>query len=304
MNNKKDLLGGVIIITLLLLVLVTYIGFYNYNEDEETNKSELIMVDNSLAMINIFEDYTTLKVLEKSEFDNSKTIIGTYNCKNDDCEIYSNGVVESIYDDKYVFVKDNKKVIIYDFSSNKIVSNYYDEFVSKIGDYYIVKDNNKYGIVNKNGFEIVFPNYDFIFDNSIYDSYIKVSNNDKYGVIDLDNGNVVFDTVYKDINVTDSKYYSIFKDELWYVIDLDGNVITKGYEYVFAFNKGFIAYIDDSLYILKYNNENDEKLNNNVISVGDINNFVIERNGSIITIKVGNADTFQYNISRNNFVKK
>ena len=37
MKDKKDLLGGVIIVSLLLLVLVTYMTFYNYNKQEEKN---------------------------------------------------------------------------------------------------------------------------------------------------------------------------------------------------------------------------------------------------------------------------
>ena len=42
MKNKKDLLGGVIVIVLLLVVLVTYMSFYNLKNLERIKISKNI----------------------------------------------------------------------------------------------------------------------------------------------------------------------------------------------------------------------------------------------------------------------
>jgi len=309
MKNKKDLLGGLIIVVLLLLVLVTYMSFYNYrNKEENTIKDiENKIEDNSLTMINIYEDYTTFKVEDRASIDNSKVIIGSYNCKDDDCSVYASNLFDSLYDDRFVVLKENKKVFVYDFTLNKVVSNLYDDIIYKFNDYFIVKDNNKSGIISKSGVELVSTSYDEILYNNIYDSYIKVKNNNLYGILDLDNGNVIIDTKYEDINVSDSKYYSVLKDGLWYVIDNQENIITNGYGYTFAFNKGFIALIDNSLQILKYNKETNEQLNANIMPISKEDGYKISRNGSTITIEMDNEDNivkYEYNINRNNLISK
>ena len=53
MKNKKEALGGVIIIVLLILVLVTYLTFYNYRKE---NKKEIPLDDNSKAINITCED--------------------------------------------------------------------------------------------------------------------------------------------------------------------------------------------------------------------------------------------------------
>jgi len=308
MKNKKDLLGGVIVIVLLLVVLVTYMSFYNYNRKQEKLEEENKLKDNSLMMINIYEDYTTLKIENKDSIDNTKTTVGSYNCKSDDCEVYNNTSISNLYEDKYIILKENEKVFIYDFTLNKVVSNLYDEISYELnGIYYIVKDNDKYGIISKSGIEIVTPTYDEILSDNMYDSYIKIGNNKLYGVLDIDNGNVIIDTKYEDILLTDTKYFSILKDNLWYVIDNNENIVTNGYSYTFAFNKGFIALIDNNLQILKYNKEESVQLNSKVIPIYNKNDYKITRNASVINIEVNNENTlikYQYNINRNNLTNK
>lgn len=307
MKNKKDLLGGVIIIVLLLLVLVTYMSFYNYNKQQEKIEEENKLKDNSLMMIYIYDDYTVSKVENKDNIDSTKTILGSYNCKSNDCDILNSNEYQNPYDNKYVILKENEELFIYDFTLNKIVSNKYDDIIYKLNDYYIVKDNNKYGIISKSGVELVVTSYDEILYNDIYDSYIKVKNNNLYGVIDLDNGNTIIDTKYNDIKINDSKYYSILKDNLWYVIDKEENVITNGYKDIFAFNKGFIALIDNNLQILKYNKDVNEPLNENIITIYKEDGYKISRNGSTISIEINNEDSvvkYEYNINRNNLISK
>lgn len=308
MKNEKDLLGGVIIIVLLLLVLVTYMSFYNLKKDEKKILNIEDIEDNSLSFINIYDDYSALKVENKDSMgSNDKTIINSYNCKSDDCMVYTSDLFEGVYDNKFILLKEKDKLFIYDFELGKVVSNLYDEITDVFSDYYIVKNNYKYGIISKSGIEIVSLNYDEIDVSSIYESYIKVKNNSLYGVIDLDNGNTVINTSYKDLKINDSKYFSILKEGLWYVIDSKEKILTSGYEYVFGFNKGFIALIDNSLQILKYNKENNEKLNDTVITIYEKNGFDIKRNSSYISIEVSNGNdkiNYQYNIGRNDLRNK
>ena len=309
MKNEKDLLGGIIIIALLLLVLVTYMSFYNLKKDEEKILNIEDIEDNSLSFINIYDDYSTLKVEDKDSMEDveGKDVIRTYNCKSDDCMVYTSDLFDNVYDDKFMVLKEKNGIFIYDFVLDKVVSNLYDEIADVLEDYYIVKTNFKYGIISKSGVEVVNVNYDEVNILERYNSFIKVKNNGLYGVVDLDNGNVVIDTKYKDIKINDSKYFSILKDGLWYVMDNEENILTNGYEYVFGFNKGFIALIDNSLQILKYNKDIDEKLNDNVINIYEKDGFEIKRNSSYISIDVNNGNekiNYQYNISRNDLKSK
>ena len=294
MKNKKDLLGGVIIIVMLILVLVTYLSFYNYEKD---NKEEEIMTDTSLKAISIYDDYRALKIEDNTLID--KVVISSYDCKKDDCEVYSNSSFESIYDEKFILIKENNKVFVYDFIANEVISDDYDDIINVFNDYFIVKNNNKLGLISKSGISIIKPVYDKLELDSIYDSYLKVKNNNLYGVVDLDNGELLIDTKYKDINITDAKYYSVLKDKLWYVIDKEDNILTKGYEYVYPFSKGYIAKIDNNLQCLKYNNE---ELNSTIIPVDG--EFNIVKNNNIINIEVNNELKYEYNISRNSLINK
>lgn len=311
MKNKKDLLGGVIIIVLLLLVLVTYMSFYNFKKNEDNILNINDIEDNSLMFINIYEDYSTLKIENKESMngiDDEKNIVRSYNCKSDDCVVYNSNIFDNIYDDKFIILKEKNKIFIYDFVLDKVVSNLYDEFIGVIdNDYFLVRTNYKSGIISKAGIEVVSTIYDKIDINDKFDSYIKVLNKSLYGILDLDNGNVIVDTKYEDIKVNDSKYFSILKNGLWYVIDKEENIITDGYEYVFGFNKGFIALKDNTLMILKYNVDSDVKLNDSVINLSENDIYNIKRNGSYIDIEINNGVNlvkYQYNISRNNLIVK
>jgi len=304
LKDKKDLLGGLIIIVLLLLVLVTYIICYQY---KKKNKDEIEIKDNSLSIINIYDDYTTSKDNEEN-IDNTKKIISKYNCKYDDCDIYLNNTYDSVYEEKYIILFENNKVFIYDFIDNKIVSELYDNIITKLENSFIVKNDNKYGIMNNEGIELTEVIYDEIdFDNIYYDK-VKIKNNDLYGIFDIKNNNVIIEPKYENINIDSDNNYSILKDNLWYVIDNNENILTNGYNYTFGFNKGFIALIDNNLQILNYNKEENSLLNETSIPVYDIEKgYKIERKSSVINIEIINNEEiikYEYNINRNNLKNK
>lgn len=301
LNDRKNLLGGLIIIVLLLLVLVTYIICYDYKKSKNYNEKTEIK-DNSLSIINIYDDYTVSKVFEKEDVDNTKKLLSTYNCKYDDCD---KDVNSDIYDEKYLIIKENNKVFIYDFINKKVVSNLYDEFIIKlVNNNFIVKNNNKYGMITKEGNELVAPVYDEIEFNNIYDDKVKLEKDNKYGMLNIENGTILIEPHYENINIDSTYNYSILEDDLWYVIDSNENILTNGYGYTYAFNKGFIALIDNNLQILNYNKEGNYLLNETLIPIYNIENgFKIERKSSIIYIEVYNNDEiikYEYNINRNN----
>lgn len=297
---KKEFIGGVIVVVLLILVLVTYVMCYDY---KRSNGDNLYIIDRSLSYINIYDDYSTDKVTEKDSVVGDKNILGSYNCKNDDCVIYSGRLFDSIFNDKYVFIKENKKVFIYDFLTKKIVSKLYDDVFAKLGNgNYIVKNNGKFGVVNDNGLEITKPIYDeILYDSSSLDK-VKILKDNLYGILDVSNGLVIIEPNYSNVNMDSTSHYSVLINDLWYVIDSENNILTEGYVYTFAFNKGFIGLKDNNLHIFNYNEVDNGLLNEALISIGlnGIENFYIERDNNMIYINENNSgDKYEYDIKRN-----
>lgn len=296
MKNKKEALGGLIIIVLLILVLVTYLTFYNYRKE---NKKEIPLNDNSTATIYIYNDNSILKVEDLSKVTDTKNVVGEYNCKYDDCDILETNLINPIYDNKYIILKENSEVFIYNFTTEKIVSDKYSNLINRKNNHLLVEKNNKYGLIDIEGEKLIDTIYDEI-DLDMYNNITKVKLNNLYGVYDVKEMKEIIKPKYENINISDSKYYSVKKDDGWYVIDNNDTLITNGYTYTFAFNKGFIAQIENNLHILKYTNE-EELLYEEVIPIED--NFEVSRNSSIITINI-NEKKYEYDINRNSLINK
>ena len=302
MRNKKDLLGGLIIGVLLLLILITYASFYNYKykDNKEVNKEE---EKTSKYVLNIIKEEDSYRVNKTDLTDtlNKDKIVGTYNCKYDDCNYYDNTIFNYISLDKYLVIKENNKIFLYDFISKKIVSDMYDNFVYKLeNDNYIILNNGKYGLIDKDGVLISKTLYDDIDYLNVIDSDGKVSINDKYGIINVDNGKEIIKTEYNDIKIDMDNHYSILKDNLWYVIDEEENILTTGYEYTFGFNKGYVSVKDNVISILAYDNT---LLVNDTINIIDNSVYQITSNGTNINILV-NGINYQYNTRRNYLKRK
>lgn len=291
---KKETIGGIIIISLLLLVLITYMMFYMNNKNKhKTNTDKFI--DKSSNLIYVMNDNSFIKVDKTNNEIDTKKVIGKYNCKLDDCDIYENTIFNPIYDNKFIVLKENNKVFIYDYRLNIITSEYYDEIIDKKDNYFIVKSNNHTCLIDIEGNNLIPCDYDEIIINSKYNNLVKVKLNDKYGIYDIKNNLLLIDTIYEELDITDINYYKVYKDNLWYVIDKNNNIITNGYSYIYPFNKGFIALIDNKLEILKYS-LNEELLNDAIIEVQD-NNYKISLNNSILTIETDKV--YEYEVNRN-----
>lgn len=296
---KKETIGGIIIISLLLLVLITYMMFYMNNKNKhKTNTDKFI--DKSSNLIYVMDDNTFIKVDKTNSEIDTKNAIGKYNCKLDDCNIYENTIFNPIYDNKFIVLKESNKVFIYDYRLNIITSEYYDEIIDKKDNYFIVKSNGHTCLIDIEGNNLIPCNYDEVVINNKYNNLVKVKLNDKYGIYDIKNNLLLIDTLYEDLDITDINYYKVYKDNLWYVIDKNNNIITNGYSYIYPFNKGFIALIDNKLKILKYS-LNEELLNDTIIEVQD-NNYKISLNNSILTIETDKV--YEYEVNRNILIVK
>lgn len=295
MENKKEVLGGLIIIVLLILVLVTYLAFYNYRKE---NKKDISLKDSSTATIYIYKDNSILKVDHYDKSINNDEVVGKYDCKNNDCDIYENKLINPIYDSKYIIIKENNEIFIYNYIEKTKVSNNYSNIINRKDNYLLVEKNNKYGLIDIEGDQYIDTIYDEI-DVEVYNNLTKVKLDNLYGIYNIKENKEVITTKYEKINITDNKYYSVYMNNLWYVIDSNNNLVTNGYTYTFAFNKGYIAKIDNELHILKYNTN--EKLSEETISVNE--KFNITRNNGIIIINTDNQ-TFEYDINRNNLTLK
>lgn len=288
MKNKKDLLGGLIIIVLLLLVLITYLAFYNYkklNNTKSTYNINIIKKDNTLSY-----NKTDLK-----DTLNKDNIIATYNCKYDDCDIYTNEIYDSL-NDEYLIIKENNKVFIYNYKT-KTSSKMYDDIIYKLKDFYIVLSNKKYGLTDQQGniiLDTIYTDIDYL---NIENNQIKITKNNLKGLFNLTNKKLL-KTDYSNIKLDYNNYYSALKDDLWYVIN-DNKEITKGYSYTFAFDKGFIAKVENNLIFLNYN---EELLNETTISLKDDDNYNIYTNNNIIYITINNTIKYKYLIEENKFI--
>lgn len=296
MKNKKEALGGVIIIVLLILVLVTYLTFYNYRKE---NKKEIKLDDNSTSFIYIYNNNSILKVEDLSKVTDTKDVIGKYNCKYDDCDIFNTNIINPIYDNKYILLKENNEIFIYNFTEEKVASEKYTNLVNRKNNYILVEKDNKYGLIDIDGKKLIDTIYDEI-DVNVYNNLTKVKSNNLYGIYDVKENKEIIKPKYENINISDVKYYSVKLDDKWYVIDSNDKLISNGYTYVFAFNKGFIAQIDNNLHILKYSNEI-EQLYEETIPVEE--NYEIIRNNGIIKISL-NGKIYEYDINRNNLTIK
>lgn len=292
---KKETIGGIIIISLLLLVLITYMIFYINNKGKhKINTSKF--TDKSSNLIYVMDDNTFVKVDKTNNEIDLKHVVGKYNCKQDDCDIYENTIFNPIYDNKFIVLKENNKVFIYDYRLNIITSDYYDEIIEKEENYFIVSSNNHECLIDIEGNNLIPCDYDEISIDSKFNNLIKIKLNDKYGIYDIKNNILLIDTMYDDLEITDMNYYKICKDNLWYVIDKNNNIITNGYSYIYPFNKGFIAEVDRKLKIFKYSLE-EELLNENSIDLNDDNNYKVTLKNSILTIETDKV--YEYEVNRN-----
>lgn len=289
MRKLKEVLGGVIIATLLILILVTYLICYNLNKNDKEKDDEIDIKYSSVIYI------LTDNTIKKTDFNSDKLykdkIKGKYKCNSDSCDIYENDVINPIYDDRYILIKENDKVYIYDFIDDK-KSNGYDDILSLLDSYLLVEQNGKQLLLDLAGVEVtaLYDKIDFVYNN-----LVRILNNEMYGIYDIKNNKLLIDTIYSYIDITDNNYFTVKEDDMYYVIDKDNNIVSDKYEYIFAFNKGYIAKIDNKLKIFRYSDGS--KLHDMEIDI--IDTFDISKDSNMITIVTDKK--YLYDVNRNDF---
>ena len=203
---KED--KGVLITIIVLLVIflpLTILGYIEHNKMENNYEHKLY-----------YQGYLWF-------YDNDK-LIGKYKCNNDMCNLATTTIKDDEYDkrnyrgdlegtilpinNKYAFIKDGDKIILYDITTNGSLASYksVNNYNTKIVDdtYIVEQENGKFGVLRfANGLESVIPfEYDFIgLTNNLSENNELIANN-----------------------------FLVKQDNLWFLIDYQNNIISKKYD--------------------------------------------------------------------------
>ena len=203
---KED--KGVLITIIVLLVIflpLTILGYIEHNKMENNYEHKLY-----------YQGYLWF-------YDNDK-LIGKYKCNNDMCNLATTTIKDDEYDkrnyrgdlegtilpinNKYAFIKDGDKIILYDITTNGSLASYksVNNYNTKIVDdtYIVEQENGKFGVLRfANGLESVIPfEYDFIgLTNNLSENNELIAN-----------------------------YFLVKQDNLWFLIDYQNNIISKKYD--------------------------------------------------------------------------
>lgn len=234
---KED--KGVLITIIVLLVIflpLTILGYIEHNKMENNYEHKLY-----------YQGYLWF-------YDNDK-LIGKYKCNNDMCNLATTTIKDDEYDkrnyrgdlegtilpinNKYAFIKDGDKNILYDITTNGSLASYksVNNYNTKIVDdtYIVEQENGKSGVLRfANGLESVIPfEYDFIGltnnlseNNELIANYFLVKQDNAWFVID--NQNAIVSKKYQD-EIIDyrifDKYIAIITNEKIDIYNLDDDIL-------------------------------------------------------------------------------
>lgn len=234
---KED--KGVLITIIVLLVIflpLTILGYIEHNKMENNYEHKLY-----------YQGYLWF-------YDNDK-LIGKYKCNNDMCNLATTTIKDDEYDkrnyrgdlegtilpinNKYAFIKDGDKIILYDITTNGSLASYksVNNYNTKIVDdtYIVEQENGKSGVLRfANGLESVIPfEYDFIGltnnlseNNELIANYFLVKQDNAWFVID--NQNAIVSKKYQD-EIIDyrifDQYIAIITNEKIDIYNLDDDIL-------------------------------------------------------------------------------
>ena len=204
MKEDKGVLITIIVLLIIFLPL-TILGYIEHDKMENNYDHKLY-----------YQGYLWF-------YDNDK-LIGKYKCNSDTCDLAPTTIKDDEYDkrnyrgdladtilpinNKYAFIKDGDKIILYDITTNgslasyRSVNNYNTKIVEDL--YIIEQENGKFGVLKfANGLESVIPfEYDFI----------RLTNN-------LNENNELI-----------ADYFLVKQDNDWFVIDNQNEVVSKKHQ--------------------------------------------------------------------------
>ena len=273
MKENKGVFYTIIILLIVFLPL-TIFGYINNKKIE--NNSEKKLYHNGYLWF----------------YDNEE-LLGKYECSTKSCSLakstipdkeykikyYTEGTNEDIdiINNKYVFINDGTEIIFYDIHTDSVLTKY-----KSINTYNSNLNNNEYILENIDGLWGVLS-----FTNDIA-SIIPF----EYDFIGLS----------KDLNDSDfinTDYYLVKKDNEWYVIDKENNIVTNKYYNIYEYKilDNFIGVVSDNkldIYDLDGNITNSFDIDTNYKTL----DILVENNN----IKVIIDDEEKYNIEiTNNF---
>ena len=235
MKEDKGVLITIIVLLIIFLPL-TILGYIEHNKMENNYEHKLY-----------YQGYLWF-------YDNDK-LIGKYKCNNDMCNLATTTIKDDEYDkrnyrgdlegtilpinNKYAFIKDGDKIILYDITTNGSLASYksVNNYNTKIVDdtYIVEQENGKSGVLRfANGLESVIPfEYDFIGltnnlseNNELIANYFLVKQDNAWFVID--NQNAIVSKKYQD-EIIDyrifDQYIAIITNEKIDIYNLDDDIL-------------------------------------------------------------------------------
>ena len=229
-----------------------YVSYYNgslyfYSDEEKTTLINSYKCNNPNNIVSADSKFETCTLASDANFEDNETD-----------QITTPASVVPIYNNRYVFIKDNDIINLVDLVDEKVLGTYSaidtysdstktDFYIENAENKFIFAKNksNKYGLLKLNGSSVVSV-YNFEYDRlEKLKDYILAYKDQKSYLLDYNTNKVTaeFDGLIRNYN---GKYVKVLKDDRYYIYDFEGNLIFEdGYKYVELYD-GFVALVDDS----------------------------------------------------------
>ena len=276
---------------------------------------------------------------DKEEYDKKYQYLGKYDCEYDKCRVLSGASFYAPYsysiNNKHVFIYEyngelsitnpNSKIVVYNFIDKQIENTYDYIYADYVDDNIVLvaKKNKKFAIINNIGEEISSYYDDVLYLERLtlgqqrrlnYDyknNFIGVyKDNNKYGILSFKNGQEITEAIYDNISIYQNNIV-VTKDNLDYVANESGNIISKGYNKIISSNDLVILTVENNMLdIIDYDGNSliNEEINfDNVIyertkyeggeaTIPNKYGCTISYDNNIITIDISNNIKYTYNI--------
>lgn len=293
--NKKKLLIvlGIVISIILISGIIIYFIFFNkktLKPEEETEKIELIK-DNYK-----YEDGILLILDESSkeigkytciDKDPNKCYVASYTSENlYDIPSYvdEDGKpllrTSKVYNNKFVFIKDNDLIILYNILENKNEAEYKEIKPYDNNIVVTVNKDDKYGIIEINDSIENILEYKYNYLAIINDTENVIYNDGTYSYIIDYSGKTLSNKIKNNIK-NFNEIYIVVKDDKYSLIDYSGTKLLSNYEYINLYEGFIIAINDNQMYLY---DQDLNKLNEKGISikVDDYNvKYIFDKNNDL-----------------------
>ena len=275
MNNKKGFLISIIIF-LVILIAMTFIGFYLKNFKGVKEKEKVVTYVNTISFYSENKELLNKYSCQHSYCDFAKPIIDDANYLLD---YYKDGNLEynKIINNRYAFIYDSEnenyeEIILYDLVDKKIINTYkaiknYNILIES--DIYFVEDlNNNWGVVSfENGEfkELIAPEYSYIglvnnldieTNKLIADRFLVLKNN-KWAIIDQNN--ILLSSYLEEPVLTyTGLYIETLFNNYYKIYNYNGDTILGDENYVHISITGkYIELVSENKKLTIYDPEND-----------------------------------------------